>query len=197
MKRRANGEGTIYQRKDGRFEAAAYVLQADGTYKRQRVYGRRREDVSKKLAELVVRSNSGIPAEATGWTVERFLTYWVTEVGKSSKPKTRQGYEVVVRVHLIPGLGKKRLHKLTAADVRQFFQRFENSCLCCRHGWDERRPKADRRCCALGTCCESKPSPRLIQQVHAVLRNALQAAVREELIQRNVARLVQVKAPTY
>jgi integrase len=33
--------------------------------------------------------------------------------------------------------------------------------------------------------------------VHAVLRNALQAAVREELLQRNVAKLVQVNAPTY
>ncbi len=197
MSKRANGEGTIYQRKDGRYEAAAYVLQADGVYKRQRVYGKRREEVAKKLAELVTRSNAGVPAEATGWSVERFLTYWVDHIRRSSKPKTVQGYEVVVRVHLVPGLGKKRLHKLTAADVRLFFQRFENSCLCCRHGWDERRKDDDRRCCAIGKCCESTPSPRLVQQVHAVLRNALQAAVREELIQRNVARLVQIKAPAY
>jgi hypothetical protein len=41
------------------------------------------------------------------------------------------------------------------------------------------------------------PSTRLVQQVHAVLRNALQAAVREELIGRNVARLVQVASPSY
>jgi len=38
-KARANGEGTIYQRKDGRWEAAGYVLAADGTSKRVRVYG--------------------------------------------------------------------------------------------------------------------------------------------------------------
>jgi integrase len=36
-----------------------------------------------------------------------------------------------------------------------------------------------------------------VQQVHAVLRNALQHAVREEIVPRNVARLVQVKSPRY
>jgi integrase len=41
------------------------------------------------------------------------------------------------------------------------------------------------------------PSRRLVQQVHAVLRNALQAAVREELIGRNVAKLVKVAGPAY
>lgn len=49
-----------------------------------------------------------------------------------------------------------------------------------------------------GRCCQKVPSDRLIQQVHAVLRNALQAAaVREELIQRHVAKLVQVRGATY
>lgn len=37
----------------------------------------------------------------------------------------------------------------------------------------------------------------MVQLVHAVLRNALQNAVREELVARNVAKLVQVEGPTY
>jgi integrase len=37
----------------------------------------------------------------------------------------------------------------------------------------------------------------MIQFIHAVLRNALQHAVREELIMRNVAKLVQVTTPAY
>ena len=32
--KRANGEGTIYQRKDGRWEGAAFVLTTAGTYRR-------------------------------------------------------------------------------------------------------------------------------------------------------------------
>jgi integrase len=38
---------------------------------------------------------------------------------------------------------------------------------------------------------------RMVQYVHAVLRNALESAVRDELIPRNVAKLVRVKTPTY
>jgi hypothetical protein len=83
------------------------------------------------------------------------------------------------------------------ADVRTFLTRLRNTCLCCLHGVDRRRPMEDRRCCAVGRCCERIPSTRLVQQVHSVLRNALQAAVREELIGRNVVKLVQVSAPSY
>lgn len=40
-------------------------------------------------------------------------------------------------------------------------------------------------------------SVRTVQYVHAVLRNALQNAMREELIGRNVAKLVQAQTPNY
>jgi integrase len=124
------------------------------------------------LTEIVSRSQAGLPADATDWTVERFLAYWLEHVVKPTrKPKTYEGYELVARVHLIPALGRKRLHRLTAADVRLFVKRLESA--------------------------KPPPSTRLVQQVHAVLRNALQAAVREELIGRNVASLVQVASPSY
>jgi hypothetical protein len=37
----------------------------------------------------------------------------------------------------------------------------------------------------------------MVQSVHAVLRNALQTAVREEIVPRNVAKLVKVSARKY
>jgi integrase len=40
-------------------------------------------------------------------------------------------------------------------------------------------------------------SPRTVQMVHAVLRNAVEHAVREELVPRNVVKLVRVPAPHY
>ncbi|MFF0115572.1 hypothetical protein [Streptomyces prasinus] len=48
-KRNPNGEGTIYRRKDGRYEGAGYVLMPDGTQKRRRVYGKSWEEARKKL----------------------------------------------------------------------------------------------------------------------------------------------------
>ncbi len=56
-----------------------------------------------------------------------------------------------------------------------------------------RRPP---QCCARqdGQCCNAKLSARMVQSIHGVLRNALESAVREELIPRNVAKLVRVPA---
>jgi len=135
---------------------------------------------------------------SVNWTVAEYLTYWLREVVREDRrPKTYQGYEGVARLHLIPGLGKKRLGKLTAQDVRMFITRVRQECQCCKRGWDAVRPEP--RCCARQNrqCCQTKLSPRMVQSIHAVLRNALEAAVREELIPRNVAKLVRVPAPRY
>jgi integrase len=196
--KRVNGEGTIYQRKDGRWEGAAYVLTAGGTFKRVRVYGRSYDDARKSLTKLVEQSDQGIPIASQSWTVAEYLTYWLEHIVKAERrPKTYQGYEGVVRLHLIPGLGKKRLNKLGAQDVRVFMTRVRNECQCCKHGWDAERDEP--QCCALkgGQCCASKLSVRMVQSIHAVLRNALQCAVREEVLPRNVAKLVTVTVPKY
>ncbi len=197
-RKRANGEGSIWLRKDGRYGYAAYVLTTAGTYKRVQGYARSREDARKKLAELVQRSDQGVPVASVNWTVAEYLTYWLRQVVREDRrPKTYQGYEGVVRLHLIPGLGRKRLDKLTAQDVRMFITRTRQECQCCKLGWDAQRDHP--RCCVRldRQCCESRLSARMVQSIHAVLRNALESAVREEIIQRNVARLVQVPAPRY
>ncbi|WP_112248081.1 tyrosine-type recombinase/integrase [Kribbella monticola] len=194
----SNGEGSIYYRSSrGLWVGSAYLLMADGTTRRREVSNKSKDVVIRKLRDLQSKSDKGIPAEATNWYVDAYLTYWLKHIVKPTrKPKTHQGYDVVARVHLIPHIGRKKLHKLTGADVRVLMKRVRNTCLCCRHGYDERRgDKA--KCCAIGQCCERFPSDRLVEQVHAVLRNALQAAVREEVLQRNVAKLVQVEGAQY
>jgi hypothetical protein len=110
--KRANGEGTIYQRKDGRWEGAAFVLTTAGTYRRARVYALTRDDARKKLMKLIQQSDLGVPVASVNWTVADYLTYWLGQVvRKERRPKTYQGYEGVVRLHLIPALGRKRLGK--------------------------------------------------------------------------------------
>ncbi|WP_131740283.1 tyrosine-type recombinase/integrase [Actinomadura roseirufa] len=197
-RKRANGEGTIYQRKDGRYEGAAFVPTTAGTYKRIRVYGKTREEVRRKLTKVLEQADQGIPVSAESWTVEQYLTYWLDHVVRPErKPRTAQGYESVVRLYLVPELGKKRLGKLAVRDVRAFINRVRAQCLCCKHGVDAARDVP--RCCALkgGQCCESHPSVRMVQSIHAVLRNALESAVREEVMPRNVAKLVKISAPKY
>ncbi len=196
--KRGNGEGSIWRRKDGRYAFAAYVLTTAGTLKRVQGYAPSHDEARKRLTKLLEQSDQGIPVASVTWTVEQYLTYWLEHVVKPERrATTHRGYEVAVRRHLIPELGKKRLGKLMARDVRLAVTRIREACQCCRNGWDEIREVP--RCCSLkgGKCCASRLSVRSVQYIHAVLRNALQAAVREEIIPRNVAKLVQVSTPDY
>lgn len=195
-KRNPNGAGSITRRSDGRYVAMVYVTTSSGVRKRVYVYGKTWEEADTKLTELKAMEHGGIPVPDSNSTVAEFLTYWLAEeVAPNRRPKTYQGYASVITVHLIPGLGKKKLRKLRTQEVRAWLNRLREQCQCCKNGWDKERRKP--RCCAAGECCERRLSIRMIQYIHAVLRNALQHALREELVLRNVARLVRTPAPTY
>ncbi len=181
-KKRANGQGSIYQRKDGRWAGAAFVLGADGLYKRVPVYGASAEEVDAKLTALKNRSNQGLPADATGWTVSKYADHWLLHVAAPKlRPTTLVRYRSLVGQYIAPAIGRKRLPALTPADVRLLLARAVATRAPGRPGQDE----TERRLV----------SPRTVQQVHAVLRAMLNHAMREELIGRNVARLVQPPAP--
>lgn len=196
--KRANGEGSIYQRKsDGRWVGSAYVLTTAGTTKRVPVYGSSFEEAHEKLVKLKSASMNGIPVPDKSWSVGEYLIYWLDHAVKPErKATTHRGYESAVRLHILPVLKSKRLNKLTAQDVRQFLAVVREKCLCCANKLDIHRP-AEKQCCSIKKCCKKRPSVRQVQYAHAVLRNALSNAVREELISRNVAKLVQVPTPRY
>ena len=191
-KRRANGEGTITKRKDGRYHAAAYVYRPDGTRTRKFVYGKTRDEVAQKLTEIQEKTRQGIPAATSTMALADYLTYWLSAVAPTRlKPATLNSYEGLTRLYIAPALGRKRLNRLSPADIRLFLAQFKDTCLCCLRGVDAAREKLAQACCAKGKCCQRQPSARTVQYVHATLSAALQQAVREELIGRNVARIVE------
>ncbi|MFF2328711.1 MULTISPECIES: tyrosine-type recombinase/integrase [unclassified Streptomyces] len=187
-KARANGEGTIYQRKDGRWEAAGYVLAVDGSRKRVRVYGSTRREAADKLAEKIADSNRGLPVATADSTVGDYLAYWLGSVAVHRlRENTHTRYAACVRLHLIPVLGTKKVARLTAKDVRTFLDRLRTTCQCCTQGLDTER----KRCCAIGECCQKQLSALTVTYVHSVLKSALEHAVREDELPRNVARNVK------
>ncbi|MEU9848855.1 tyrosine-type recombinase/integrase [Streptomyces sp. NPDC047985] len=191
-KTRANGEGTIYQRKDGRWEAAGYVLAANGTRKRVRVYSTTRRNAADKLAEKIADSNRGLPVATADSTVGDYLTYWLNGVAVHRlRETTHTRYAACVRLHLIPGLGTKKVARLTAKDVRTFLDQLRTTCQCCTQGLDAERKK----CCAVGECCQKRLSALTVTYVHSVLKSALEHAVREDELPRNVARNLKTTAP--
>ncbi|MFJ4577598.1 tyrosine-type recombinase/integrase [Streptomyces sp. NPDC088846] len=191
---RANGDGTVYQRKDGRWEAAGYVLAPGNTRKRIRVYGTTRKEALAKLTEKIATSNRGVPVPSAQGSVSTYLTYWLETVAVHQlRENTHTRYTACVNQHLIPGLGKKKLAKLTAKDVRTWLNQLRTTCQCCARSIDAHRDQP--RCCAAGTCCSKRLSPLTLAYIHSVLKSALEHAVREEEITRNVARNVRTGTP--
>src|SRR5579884_2147860 len=115
--RRRRGEGTICKRKDGRFEAAAYVATPLGN-RRVRRYAATRAEAEALLVELRNKDRQGLVTSTRERRLGDYLDYWLTVV----KPTVRQGtyvsYEATVRLYLKPGLGHKYLTKLSVSDVQ-------------------------------------------------------------------------------
>ncbi|GAA4774935.1 site-specific integrase [Actinomycetospora chlora] len=197
--KKVNGEGSIYQRaSDGLWLGSAYVYTASGRIERKYVSAKSFDDVKDKLLRLQSNNEQGIPVPDRSMTVAEYMEHWLSIVKVERRLTTYHGYESVVRLHIVPILGKKRLDRLMGADVRQFINTVRGKCLCCTNGRHARRKPKQPACCRPGLpCCERRPTPRQVQYVHAVLRNALGNAEREELVMRNVAKLVKVPTPKY
>lgn len=197
QRRRANGEGTIGRRKDGRYEAKVFVRRPDGTYTRRSVYGKTRAECHAEMLKLQARAESGLPVSTTTLTVGDYLTYWLHQIAEPAVRRTTfASYEPLVRLYLIPGLGRRRLRDLRAPHIRTWLNTVAQTCQCCAQGKDARRAEKSgdkARCCAKGECCGSVPSDTTVRYLLKLLRTALQAATEEELIERNVARLVKLR----
>ena len=157
--KRGQNEGSLYQRKDGRWAGA--VTLDDG--KRKHFYGKTRAEVARKVNRTLTDREQGLSPADDRITVKAYLEGWLERTVKANRRySTWRGYEQVVRLYLEPNLGKIRLSKLSPDDVEDLMGKMKDGGL----------------------------SARTIQYAHAVLRVALQKAVRHGKIPRNVAALV-------
>jgi integrase len=136
---------------------------SDGSRRRVRLYGSTWEEANHKRADLIAQSLNGIPVES-GEKVREYLNYWLIAVARPElRARTFETYQRCVERHIVPTLGNRRLHSLTPADVRALLA---------------------------GKLGEGL-APRTVQYIRAVLRSALSQAMRDGLVQRNVAALVR------
>lgn len=164
-KKRSNGEGSYYQRKDGRFVASLFVDVPGEGRKRITTYGRTAKDAKTKMKLRLLDIQQGRPHRIRDWTVKLFLEHWLANVVTiKNRPRTYESYESIVRRHLVPGFGRLRLADLSVYDVQVYINKLVRSGV----------------------------SARSVGQVRSVLRTALSRAEREELVARNVAKLVDV-----
>jgi integrase len=118
MTRRGHGEGSIYQRKDGRW-AASITLEGR---KRKMFYGKTRKEVQEQLQVALHEQKLGILATGPQQSVKRYLEHWLEEVHKPTvRISTYQGYRMTLDNHILPSLGHIRLQKLTPQHVQAFY----------------------------------------------------------------------------
>ena len=101
--RRPNGAGTIYPRKDGRYEGAAWVKTLDGQSTRIRVYGRTWEETNKALIKAVAEHQNGPGAATDKRSVAAYLEHWITTIAPHRvRPNTLANYRQAIEQHIIP-----------------------------------------------------------------------------------------------
>jgi integrase len=164
MGRRSNGEGTLFKRKDGRWMAQIWVTLVNGKTKRICATSRSYDDIKTKLRELRDKENRRIPYAEKNWTVGEYLDYWLKDVqGNRIRETTMIMYRLTVNKHLKPVVGGHRLKTLSVYDVRS----------------------------ALDALAKKGCPERTRQKCLQILSSCLTCAMREELIFRNVAQLVE------
>ncbi|MBD8505521.1 site-specific integrase [Hoyosella sp. G463] len=152
---RIHGDGSIRQRKDGRWEARL----RDGS-KQVSIYGKTRRDVAQQLKKARERLDAGKPVRDANRTVADWAAQWVevTLPASGRAATTRDQYTILTRKHIIDDeLGSLRLGKVTGGDVERWLGR-----------------KATQ-----GYAASTR------RTMYAVLRAILDTAVRDRLLARN------------
>lgn len=125
MGRRANGEGSIRQRKEGRWEASIQNGYKDnGKPRIVYFYGRTRKDVQKKLAEFIAARSSGLAMDRK-YTFGEFADIWFEHHKANITPTTQEHYKYTLRI-LKEHFKDRPLSEIKAFDIELFLRKIQN-----------------------------------------------------------------------
>jgi len=122
LRKNANSEGSIAKRKDGRWQGSVCIgRDDDGKIIRKYFYGKTRREVSERVAEAIkLVKNDAYISSSNNPDVECWLHKWLWEYKRNSvKKKTFEQYEMLIRNHVIPRIGNKKLVALKTDDLQQ------------------------------------------------------------------------------
>lgn len=164
--RRHRGEGSIYQRADGRWCAAVDLGIVAGKRVRKVVTAATMREVQAKAKDLRKQLDQGVVPDRA--TVGQWLDYWLDHIAaKRLRATTLAGYRSKVARYLVPAVGSVKLQDLRPEHIERM------------QAW-----MAD----------DLHLSPATIRGAHKVLQSALKDALQRERVTRNVAAITA--APT-
>jgi integrase len=130
--------------------------------KRKSFYAKTRQEAARKLAEAIRDKDKGLPIATDRQTVEQYMWSWMEVMRAKIRPRTWKRYEQHLRVHILPTLGSTTLTKLSAQHLQNLY----------------------------AAKLAEGLSQTTVRHMHMLLHKALHAALRLELVQRNVSDLV-------
>ena len=116
-KRKGNSEGSIWQRKDGRWVAA---ITTDNGRRISR-YGKTRAEAHKKLQILLSEQQKGLESNTSRQPMGDFLVEWLESRRNSLRSNTFARYEQLIHIHTIPDIGRIRLSKLQPRHLEKLY----------------------------------------------------------------------------
>ena len=128
-KRRANGEGNIRKRKDGRWEGR-YTAGRDpvtGKVIYKNVLGRTQAEVKAKLKAAIEANMNLDIVKAEQYTVGQWMDVWFENCAKIKvRPSSHQTYRGYIDNHIKPNIGSVPLSKLSSLDLQKLYKKLLN-----------------------------------------------------------------------
>lgn len=115
----ANGEGSVWDRPDGRAGAALYVPTPDGAQQRVTTTKKSKREARKWLRKMLADRDGGLVINTDNPTVAEYFASWLEDsVRVSVKPVTYEHYKRISKNHVLPSLGHLRMKAVTARHIQ-------------------------------------------------------------------------------
>jgi integrase len=120
MKRRANNEGTIFERADGRWIGRYQIRLFDGSMKDININRKSQKEVKEQLDQIKNDIATGRYVDPSRVILGDWIDQWLNVMMKNSiRETTYQSYKNTIEKHIKPKLGKIEIQKLTAANIKR------------------------------------------------------------------------------
>lgn len=118
MAKRANGEGTLRKRSDGRWEAR-YVSPVDN--KQHSIYGKTQKAVREKLQKILQEFSEYAELQGEDMSISAWLDIWLKNYTSNVKQSTLSTYRSAIETRIKPYIGEKSLKTLTTSDIQDIY----------------------------------------------------------------------------
>jgi len=169
-KKRANGEGNIRKRKDGRWEGRYTAGHDPETGKAiyKNVLGRTQAEAKAKLKAAIEETKVLDVTKVGKYTVGTWMDEWFENYAKVKvRPSSHQTYRGYIDNHIKPNIGKIQLEKLTSLELQKLYKKLLTS---------GRIDRIESKHQAKGL------SPKTVRNIHQIITSAMKLAKEQKII---------------